>query len=333
MSHYNHLTTEEREWIFLYLHLEYGIRKVAALLKRSPSTISREIRRNANARREYRPLQAALRYQEVRRRCGKRPYLKNERACATIRRLIMEKQWSPEQIAHRLKLEDHELQVSAPTLYRAIGKGLLHRPEDGPPGRRGFRIYLRHKGKRRVRPGTERRGKICISNELSDRPLAAQERIRIGDWEADTLRGKERTGCLVTLVDRRSRMTLCSKVTTPRKAAVADAMIRLLTPLPKEYVQSITPDRGKEFADHGIVTAALDGVQFYFPPPHQPWQRGTVENTNGLFREVFPKGYNFTNLTDEAVQDFCDKLNLRPRKCLSWKTPYEVMTGAVLHLI
>lgn len=332
MSHYTHLTTEERELIFLYLYIGYAIRKMALLLNRSPSTISREIKRNT-AIRKYRPSRAQERYRKARQRCGRRTILKDELACVTVRRLIMEKRWSPEQISKRLKKEGHAIQVSTPTLYRAIGKGLLHRPEDGRPGRKGFKIHLRHKGKRRVKSGTERRGKFCISNELADRPAEAQQRSRIGDWEADTMHGKEGTGCLVTIVDRGSRMTLCSKVAGPRKAEVAEAMIQLLSPLPKDFVQSLTPDRGKEFADHHKVTEALDGVQFYFPPPYQPWQRGTVENTNGLFREVFPRGYDFTDLSDDVIQDFCNKLNLRPRKCLNWKTPYEVMTGKVLHLI
>ena len=101
--------------------------------------------------------------------------------------------------------------------------------------------------------------------------------------------------------------------------------------LPEQPLHSVTPDRGREFRRHGNVTAAL-GVEFYFPPAHQPWQRGTNENTNGLLREYFPKGYDFNTITDEQLQAVVDQLNRRPRKCLGYKTPWEVYFSTMLHL-
>lgn len=110
---------------------------------------------------------------------------------------------------------------------------------------------------------------------------------------------------------------------------VNKVMIRVLKDQP---LKSITPDRGKEFSKHSEVTAALDDVQFYFPRPHHSWQRGTNENTNGLLKEYFPKGKDLTDITDDCIQSKIDELNKRPRKCLGYKTPYEVYYSTSLHL-
>lgn len=332
MSHYNHLTILERENIFLFSDQGNSTRLIAKKLGRAPSTVSRELHRNLK-RQGYSPSEAQNRYERARGNCGRKLILSDEKIVKKIRWLIQKKLWSPEQIECRLKKEKHPLKISCVTIYRAIQNGVLTRPEDGKLGQRGFKIHLRHKGKPRVKPGTEKRGKIIISHELSERPLEASERSRIGDWEADTVLGKKNSSCLVTLVDRKTRMTLCSKVAGKRKAPVAEAMIRMLSSLPSEWVHTITPDRGKEFAGHPEVTEALNGVQFYFPPPHQPWQRGSNENTNGLLRELSPKGYDMARISEEEIQEFCHNLNHRPRKCLNWETPYEVLTGEVLHLI
>ncbi|MBR0262158.1 MAG: IS30 family transposase, partial [Selenomonadaceae bacterium] len=133
---------------------------------------------------------------------------------------------------------------------------------------------------------------------------------------------------LLTLVDRISRFLICEKLTRLGSKEVETAMIKALSGQP---LHSITPDRGREFQLHGNVTKEL-GVEFYFPPPHQPWQRGTNENTNGLLREYFPKGYDFNNVSEEQVQAVVKQLNRRPRKCLGYRTPAEVYFCILLHL-
>ena len=133
---------------------------------------------------------------------------------------------------------------------------------------------------------------------------------------------------LLTLVDRLSRFLLCRKLEQLGSKKVEAALTEVLSGQP---VQTITPDRGREFQLHGNVTAEL-GAEFYFPPPHQPWQRGTNENTNGLLREYFPKGYDFNKLSAEYLQKVVEQLNHRPRKCLGYKTPWEVYFSTVLHL-
>jgi len=165
---------------------------------------------------------------------------------------------------------------------------------------------INHKGKsRHSKNYVEKRGKIKISNLLSQRPKEANERTRFGDFEADTIVG---------LMDSKT---------------VAQAMIKLLRNQP---LCSITPDRAKEFSDHKLVTKEL-GVEFYFPPPHHPWEGGTNENTKGLLREYFPKGYDFNDLSEKTLEAVVEQLNKRPRKCLGYKSPWEVWFSKSLHFI
>lgn len=151
----------------------------------------------------------------------------------------------------------------------------------------------------------------------------------IGDGlVGDTVAGKTRQACLVTLVDRKSRFVIGGKANKKNAREVSRIIICALRGLP---VKTITPDRGMEFARHAEVTSALQ-VPFYFPPPHQPWQKGINENTNGLSREYFPKGQDLTDISQECIQEVFDELNMRPCKCLSYRTPYEVFYKKPLHL-
>lgn len=195
-------------------------------------------------------------------------------------------QWSPEQIVGRIQREGSSFRISTTTIYRAIYAGLLDEPNLSR-GNRGAIRKLRHRGKsRHTKDYVERRGKIVIRNEISQRPEDANQRDRIGDWEADTVAGRAGKACLLTLVDRKSRFLIGQKCTRKSSDEVTHAIIERLRNQP---CHSITPDRGKEFSQHAIVTETLDQVPFYFPLPHHPWQRGTNENTNGLLREYFPK--------------------------------------------
>jgi len=300
--------------------------EIANQLGRNKSTISRELKRNAG-KNGYSASVAQENYNARRRNSHPEYKLSDPRTFACVDDKFHNHQWSPQQISERLKQEKSTLQISASTIYRGIYNGRLDRPEDTSLCHRN----LRHRGKtRHTKNHVEKRGKIPISNELADRPVEAEKRIRIGDWETDTVIGKKGKACLVTLVDRHSRFLLCCKAETKTSEAVTDAIISLLQDQPHH---TITPDRGKEFANHKEVTAALNGMQFYFPPPHQPWRRGTNENTNGLLREYFPKAKDISNLTDEYIQAKVDELNHRPRKCLGYKTLFEVYYSKVLHLV
>ena len=245
--------------------------------------------------------------------------------------LFLECQWSPEQIANRLVYEKSAFRISCSTIYRAIYAGMLDAGRLSH-GNRGVTRKLRHRGKTRRRKGSvETRGKIAISNRIQERPKEADDRQVIGHWEADTVAGKTGSACLVTITDRCSRYLLAGKVAKKYSALVADKIIALLSTLPKKKCRTITPDRGKEFSNHKRVTESLN-LPFYFPDPHAPWQRGTNENTNGLLREYLPRSFDIALSAEEDIAEFIQKLNHRPRKCLAWKTPYEVFFNQALHL-
>lgn len=331
MDHYHHLSISERESILFMCGEGKGIREIAAALGRAASTISRELKRN-KTKTEYSPSQAEKRYRVRRKRCCPRKLLADPAAKALVRRLFLEEQWSPEQISNRLKEEKNAVQVSFATIYRAIYARMFDEKKLSH-SERGVVRKLRHRGKTRHKKGTEEtRGKLKISNPIEERPVEANERSKLGHWEADTVAGKTGSSCLITLADRKSRFLLLKKIPKKNSVYVRDGIVELLQQLPSEKVASITPDRGKEFSRHSEITKAMNGLQFYFPKPHAPWERGTNENTNGLIREYCPKSIDLETFDESYFSTFTAKLNRRPRKCLGWKSPYEVFFGVVLQL-
>ena len=316
-------------------NLGYSKRKIAQELGRSPSTISRELKRGRCGWRPYSPSTAQIRYEKRRKKCGKKHKLSIPKYRETVRKLIEEQHWSPEQIANRLKLENNPLQISYASIYRAINAGLFN----GPLNKEGhlrkasrFSRHLRHKGKTRKAGGKGRQSQIPITHLIEERPQGAQDRTEIGHFEGDTVIGKRGSACLLTLVDRKTRYTAGGKTASKEAEAVKKRMIEALSRLPQEKVKSVTPDRGREFARHQEVTKALPQVEFYFPAPYSPWERGTNENTNGLIREFLPKGYDMANASDKQIEQMLFLLNTRPRKCLKWLTPMEAFFDCVLHL-
>lgn len=330
MSHYKHLTLSEREKLMYFLAKSYSMRRIAKELGRSASTISRKLKRNTS-KGEYLPVKAEARYRKRRKKCRREKLLTNIGLYALVWDKFLNHQWSPEQIAGRLKLENYPYQISYRTIYRAIHSGMfdVSRKRE-PDGVHTAKRKLRHKGKpRRGKDYVEKRGQLTILHTILERPEAAETRSRLGDWEADTVLGGKKGPCLLTLVDRKSRLLICRKLSRRSSRELAEAAIQALQDHPLE---TITPDRGTEFRYHERVTEGLGGVQFYFSLPHHPWQRGTNENTNGLLREYFPKGQDLTDVTQEAVQRVEDELNHRPRKILGYKTPAEIHFLILLHL-
>ncbi len=316
-------------------NLGQSIRKIAQELDRSPSTISRELKRGRCYRHPYMPSTAQIRYEKRRKKCGRKHKLSSPKSRETVRTLIEDQHWSPEQIANRLRLENNPLQISYASIYRAISAGLFN----GPLNKEGhlrkasrFSRHLRHKGKTRKAGGKGKQSQIPITHHIEERPQGAQDRTEIGHFEGDTVIGKLGSACLLTLVDRKTRYTAGGKTASKEAEAIKDRMIKALSHLPQDKVKSVTPDRGREFARHGEVTEALPQVEFYFPVPYSPWERGTNENTNGLIREFLPKGYDIANVSDKQVEQMLFLLNTRPRKCLNWLTPMEAFFDCVLHL-
>jgi len=278
--------------------------EIAEMVGVHKSTISRELRRN-RGRRGYRPKQAHQ--LAAARRVKAKPKIKGE-DWAQIEELIR-LDWSPEQVSKYLEKEN-VLTISHEWIYQYIYT-------DKRAGGTLFR-HLRCRKKRRKRYGSyEKRGQIPNRVWIDERPQTVEDRNRLGDWEADTIIGKGRKGAIVTLVDRKRRFLRMGLVARRTKDAVADTIISLLAGLP---VHTITCDNGKEFADHEEIALALD-AEVYFAHPYSSWERGTNENTNGLIRQYIPKDTKFGELTHADIEFAENRLNTRPRKCLSFTPP------------
>ena len=281
------------------------------------STICRELQRNTGER-GYRPKQAQMKSMQ-------RHSLKPKAIRLGIRQIdyINEKiteEWSPEQISATMASAGIST-VSHETIYRYLQKD---RSEGGT-----LYTHLRHKSRkyRRRYGSTDRRGQIRNRVSIDERPAVVDQRSRIGDFEIDTVIGKNHKQALVTIVDRHSKLTLIKKVTHKRADLVGSAAIELLFPI-SDWVHTITADNGKEFAAHETIADAIK-ADVYFAHPYSSWERGTNENTNGLIRQYFPKGTRFEEITDKQISTVQEKLNRRPRKTLGFKTPYEVFFGKI----
>ena len=310
---YKQLTQEERYQIHAYLKAGFNQTEIAMVLKRHKSTISREITRNTGLR-GYRPKQAQCLTEE--RRCFKvRPRI-SHLVWNDVRRLLRE-DWSPEQISLWLGAEKG-ISISHEWIYQYILQdkqvgGMLYR-------------HLRCQKQRRKRYGSyNRRGQLIDRVSIDERPAVVDERSRMGDWELDTIIGKNHKHAIVSLTERKSRFTLIQKVKRKTAQCVTEAIIDLLAPF-SEQVHTLTADNGKEFADHKTIANKLN-AKFYFAHPYASWERGLNENTNGLIRQYFPKKRDFKTITQKEINRAMNKLNNRPRKCLGIKTPNQVFLG------
>ncbi len=290
--------------------------KIAAELGVHPSTVSRELARNTGLR-GYRPKQAQQK--TLHRRFTARKAVKMTPETIDYIESKLAEQHSPEQIAERMKLgpQWHGPTVSHERIYQHIWQdkaqnGMLYK-------------HLRIGGtkqRRKRRNSRDMRGTIKNRVGIEERPNIVERKIRIGDWEGDTVVGKNHQGALVTLVDRKSKLTLIGKVNRYTAKAVEKTIISLMDLLPRRSY-TLTVDNGKEFASHESVADALR-IKVYFADPYCSWQRGLNENTNGLIRQYVPKGSDIRILTDEQIEHIMDRLNNRPRKTLGYLTPNEV---------
>jgi len=315
MKHYKQLTREQRYQISGLKKAGLNQSRIADEVGVNKSTISRELRRN-KGRRGWHPKQA----QEL--RDGRREKCANARRLsmlewAEVERLIRQ-DMSPEQASQRLTLEGG-LRISHESIY-------LHIYADKRRGGDLWR-HLRCQKPRRKRyaSGQERRGTIKNRIGIDERPEIVDQKGRIGDWEGDTVIGKNHRGALVTLAERKSRYILAAQVPGKHAPGVTAAVTRLLHPH-KGKCHTMTFDNGKEFAEHETIAAELN-ADVYFAHPYHSWERGLNENSNGLLRQYFPKGMELIEVTQEQVQWAVDRLNHRPRKVLGFRTPFEVFFG------
>ena len=307
---YTQLTQEERYQIYAYKKAEFTNTFIAKELGRHVSTIKRELARNTGLR-GYRPQQAHS-FAENRHELKPKPIKMTKTMIKDIEHGL-EQQWSPEQIQGRL-LEQGLNAVCPKTIYDFIAQDKA----------KGGDLYknLRHKKYKNRTGSAETRGQICNRISIEQRPLIVDEKVRIGDWEADTVIGKGHKGVLVTLSERVSKLNLIAHVPSKHADGVTDAIITMLKPY-KDELHTITFDNGKEFAYHEKIAKALN-VETYFAHPYRSWERGLNENHNGLIRQYLPKGQPLDKVTTKQVIDIQEKLNQRPRKLLDFKTPEEI---------
>ena len=318
MKQYKQLTSELRYQIYGLKQAGLNQTRIAQKMGVDRSTISREFRRN-KGQRGWRPKQAQSLRDERRQACINGKQFSSDE-WAEVERLIQE-DLSPEQAANRLELEGG-LQISHEIIYQHIyadkrNGGDLHQ-------------HLRSQKPRRKRyaSGQERRGTIKNRVSIDERPEIVAEKTRMGDWEGDTVIGKNHKGGLVTLAERKSRYVLAGHIRSKHAAGVTAVTTRLLTPY-KDKCHTITFDNGREFAEHEKMAAELK-ADIYFANPYHSWERGLNENSNGLLRQYFPKGMELTNITEEQVQEAVERINHRPRKVLGFRTPHEVFFGVEL---
>ena len=322
------LSLEERVGVRVGLEAGSSFRVIAAVLGRSPSTISREV--NANGGRAgYAPMAAHRRAAALARRCKPTKIAANaalrDRVVADLERL-----WSPEQIADRLRAEfpdDPEMRVSHETIYRSLfvqGRGELRREL--------ARCLRTGRAARRPRGRVDGRGHITGMVSISDRPAEAADRAVPGHWEGDLILGRGGRSAIGTLVERSTRFVMLLHLPDGRGAEqVRDAMTAAITTLPAALRRSITWDQGAEMHQHAQFSVDT-GIPVYFCDPHAPWQRGSNENTNGLLRQYFPKGSDLSIHDAAALQAAADSLNGRPRKTLGSMTPSEKLNEALVAL-
>lgn len=309
---HKHLTLDQRCRIFGLKASNFSMRKIAAELQISPSTVSREIARNSNKDKEYAPAMADAYYLE-RRRKNKATRVLTPNMRGKIKAGLA-KYFSPVQISGSLKKEG--IKISHESIYKYIWR-------DKKDGGLLF-TYLRHKGKKYNKRSSINAGRGMIPGrvDISERDPIVETKSRIGDWEADTVIGAGHQGAIVTIVERKSKMSFFALVADKTKESVTKAIIKMLEPH-KDNVLTITYDNGKEFADHQIIADKLD-AKCYFAKPYHSWERGLNEHTNGLLRQFVPKGTDFTKLTQNEIAKYQDLINNRPRKILNFNTPMEM---------
>ena len=323
------LTFAEREEIALARARGETIRVIARRLGRSPSTISRELRRNADRRDGgYRPTTAhALAYERA-----SRPKPAKLAVNLRLRAIVqddLQRRFAPEQIAGRLRCrfpDDPEMWVSTETIYQSLyvqSRGAL---------KRELTRYLRT-GRALRKPGRvvgQRKNRIPDMVNIAERPPEADDRRVPGHWEGDLMIGKRNQTAIATLVERASGFALLLPMPDGYKPEhVAPALARKVQTLPDALRRSLTWDQGPEMRDWKQIHVDAD-IDVFFCDPHAPWQRGSNENTNGLLRQHFPKGTDFSTVTETELDAVADELNERPRKRLDFATPTERLSELLL---
>jgi IS30 family transposase len=319
--HESRLSLDERVSIAAGLRMNESQRSIAKRLGRAPSTISREVAKQLKG--SYQVWRGEELAELNSRRPKPRKLESNERLRLEVEEGLAE-DWSPQQVANRLKDEhphDKEMRVSHETIYRTLyvqGRGIL-RKELADSLRMGPRTRRRH------RTHSEKSGHLRAMVNISQRPAEAEDRAVPGHWEGDLIKGAQNKSCIGTLVERSTRYVMLLHLPNGGSAQeVEKALKKKIMRLPAELRRSLTWDQGGEMANHANFTIDT-GMAVYFCDPHSPWQRGSNENTNGLLRQYFKKGEDYTDIPEERLDEVARRMNGRPRETLNWRTPAEAL--------
>ena len=311
----SHITREQRYTISVLLKQDYSQTEIGNLIGKDKSVISREIRRNRDLRSgEYRNDLAQRKYEQRQAHKSERRFFTEE--IQQYVESLIKQDYSPEQIVGISKKEEKTC-VSHERIYQHIWKDKKQKGE--------LHLHLRRKGRRYRKRGSAKDTRGIIKDRISidSRPEIVEQRTRFGDLEADLIIGKNHKQAILTINDRVSGVLKMKKVKSKEATVVAQAMNELLEDwIP--YIQTITSDNGKEFAQHKLV-AQKSNIDFYFAHPYHSWERGSNENLNGLIRQYFPKKYDFKLIDEQMIRVVEEKINTRPRKRLNFETPLFVM--------
>lgn len=324
-----YLSLAERETIYDLRRAGEPQRRIAAVLRRPVSTISRELARNAVPEAGYLP-HAAHRVAAARRPRPKPSKLADEGKLREYVKSKLDIRWSPEQISNTLVKEfpdDPEMRVSHETIYQAVylqARGGLKREVEAALRTGRTRRKTRRTGEHR----TPRFGEEMPM--ISDRPPEVEDRAVPGHWEGDLITGKLNQTAIGTLVERTTRYVMLVHLPTDHGAiSVRDGLVKVMSSLPEHLRGSLTWDQGSEMAAYKSFSMASD-MDVYFCDPASPWQRGSNENMNGLLRQYFPKGTDLSIYGPEDLEHVAQEINGRPRKTLGWDTPAERLRDLLL---
>jgi len=320
---YKHLSLDERETIALDLAAKKPMETIAKNLLRHPSTIYREIKRNSADKYDcqYRANRVQLKNNIRKKNAHKRVRLKND-FIITYVETQLKNDLSPEQIAGRLSIDFPGYKTNHESIY-------LYIYNEAPK----FKEFLRKKHKKRQKRGSilKRRG-IIIKNKvmISERPLEINDRTEIGHWEADAIVSRKSKAALSVICERKTRLVKINKLDSKTARNMSKNINYRLSRLPVKFRKSITYDNGTENAEHEKINRVLN-IKSFFCNPYHSWEKGTVENTNGLIRYYLPKKTDFSIISEAVIKEIENRLNNRPRKCLNFKTPSEVFTKFALN--
>ncbi|MDD4684915.1 MAG: IS30 family transposase [Bacteroidales bacterium] len=311
-----HLTREQRYTICKLKNKDHTNKYIADILGVDKSTVGRELKRNSDKRSGKYSFDLADRKAKQRQKTKKKKEIFLPCYKEIIKYFLIENQYSPEQISGLHKRYSLDF-VSHETIYKWIWEEKKKGSEDK------LHLHLRRQGRRNRKRGNnyDNRGLIKNRVDISERPIEVERRERFGDLEIDLIIGENHKGALLTINERKTGIVKIRKLEGKEAKPLAQETINVLSPF-KDLIHTITADNGKEFAYHEEIARKLN-ILFYFARPYHSWERGSNENLNGLIRQYFKKGMDFSKLTDKMIQEVEDKLNNRPRKRFGYLSPLE----------